>query len=205
MSRPALFLDRDGVLNENRQDHVKSWSEFRFLPGVLDALATLNSIQVPIVAITNQAAVHQGQVPSSTIDEIHQRMLAEVRMRSGRIDSVYYCPHRADENCSCRKPQPGLLNAAARDLDIDLQRSVLVGDWTTDIAAGHQVGCGTILVLTGRGEDARRQIFSNGHVRPDAIAADLQRAVPLIINLLLQRMSIRRTTSAASPGTGRTR
>lgn len=190
MGRPAIFLDRDGVLNENRVDHVKSWSEFHFLPGVLDALAALRLLNVPIVAITNQAIVHRGLVHQDVIEDIHLRMCEQVRQASGQIDRVYYCPHRPDERCACRKPAPGLLLQAADDLGLDLRRSVLVGDAESDIAAGSAAGCATVLVLTGRGQQARRAALLSGHPQPDRIARDLQQAVDVISQLLRERAGL---------------
>ncbi len=147
----AVFLDRDGVICDNRKDHVKSWSEFVFLDGARTGLARLALLEMPIVVVTNQAAINRGTVSAGVVDEIHRRMVKEMEAEGGRVDSVYYCPHRPDEHCACRKPQPGLLEQAATDFGIDLAESYLVGDAWTDIQAGLAVGCRCFLVLTGRG------------------------------------------------------
>ena len=147
----AVFLDRDGVICHNRPDHVKRWKEFIFLSRAREALARLAVLDMPIVVVTNQAAVNRGLVSTATVEAIHYRMVEEVEAAGGRIDGVYYCPHRPDETCSCRKPQPGLLKNAAADLDIELQGSYLVGDALSDIQAGLKAGCTPYLVLTGRG------------------------------------------------------
>lgn len=147
----AVFLDRDGVICENRPDHVKSWAEFRFLPGALSALRRLADTPFPIVVVTNQAIVHRGMVPADVVDEIHTRMIQHVHRFGGRLDAVYYCPHRPEEGCFCRKPKPGLLLQAARELGIQLEGSYLIGDALTDVEAALAVGCQPLLVRTGRG------------------------------------------------------
>jgi D-glycero-D-manno-heptose 1,7-bisphosphate phosphatase len=151
MGTRAIFLDRDGVICENRSDHVKSWDEFRFLPGAKNSLAALSRLGLPIVVITNQAIVGRGMVSSKVVDEIHQRMVAEVEAHGGRIDQVVYCPHRPDDRCACRKPEPGMLLQVADQMGIDLSQSYLVGDAATDLMAGQRVGCQLFLALTGRG------------------------------------------------------
>ncbi len=147
----AIFLDRDGVICENRPDHVKNWSEFKFLPGVKNSLVKLSSLGLPIVVVTNQAVIGRGLASAEKVEEIHRLMVAEVTAAGGRIDRVYYCPHLPEEGCDCRKPKTGLLLQAAAEMGLDLNQSYLVGDAATDILAGQQVGCRTFLVLTGRG------------------------------------------------------
>jgi len=147
----AIFLDRDGVICENRSNHVKSWQEFRFLPGVKNSLLALSQLGLPLIVVTNQAIVSRGVVPASVIDDIHQRMMAEVTTCGGRIDRVIYCPHRPEDNCSCRKPKPGMLLQVAQEMNLDLPRSYFIGDAATDLMAARQVGCRAFLVLTGRG------------------------------------------------------
>lgn len=147
----AIFLDRDGVICENRSDHVKSWDEFRFLPGAKHSLAALSRLGLPVVVITNQAVIGREIVPASVVDDIHRRMMAEVEAYGGRIDRVVYCPHRPEDGCGCRKPEPGMLFQVAIEMGIDLSRSYLVGDAATDLVAGRRAGCQSFLVLTGRG------------------------------------------------------
>lgn len=147
----AIFLDRDGVICENRADHVKNWSEFRFLPGAKEAVTALSHLGLPIIVVTNQAAIGRGLVSAEVVNEINHRMVAEMAAYGGRIDRVFCCPHRPDEKCSCRKPEPGLLQQAADEMDINLGRSYLIGDSLADLQAGQKVGCRNFLVLTGRG------------------------------------------------------
>ncbi|HZY45689.1 MAG TPA: D-glycero-beta-D-manno-heptose 1,7-bisphosphate 7-phosphatase [Anaerolineae bacterium] len=149
--RPAIFLDRDGVINRNRNDYIKAWSEFEFLPGSLNALQRLASLEWPIVVITNQSAVGQGLISRAQVDEIHRQMLQAISAAGGRINAVLYCPHRADEGCTCRKPHPGLILQVAEHLAIDLPHSFFIGDAENDILAARAAGCQPILVKTGRG------------------------------------------------------
>ena len=147
----AIFLDRDGVICENRSDHVKSWQEFEFLPGAKKSLAALGQLNLPIIVITNQAIVNRGLVTASAVEDIHCRMVAEITAAGGRIDRVIYCPHRPEDNCECRKPKPGMLLQAAQEMNLDLTGSYFVGDAATDLIAARQVNCQAFLVLTGRG------------------------------------------------------
>jgi D-glycero-D-manno-heptose 1,7-bisphosphate phosphatase len=147
----AIFLDRDGVICENRTDHVKSWHEFEFIPGAIESVSALSRLGLPIVVVTNQAVIGRGMASTDDIEEIHNRMAAEIAAHGGRIDRVIYCPHHPNDKCSCRKPEPGMLLQAAEEFDIDLTQSYMVGDAVTDLMAGRQVGCRTFLVLTGRG------------------------------------------------------
>lgn len=180
MGAPAIFLDRDGVVNENLPDHVTTWSKFRFLPGAIGAIEELTTLGVPILVVTNQGIVGRRLATRACVEDIHRRMVRHVRSAGGRIDAVMYCPHRPEDGCHCRKPQPGLLLDASRRFDIDLERSVLVGDALTDIAAGKRIGCKTILVLTGRGRQARQELALRPALQPDATADDLAAAVPLV-------------------------
>jgi D-glycero-D-manno-heptose 1,7-bisphosphate phosphatase len=171
----AVFLDRDGVINENRADHVKDWSEFRFLPGAPEAIVRLSRAGVGVFIISNQAIVNRGMVSRTTVEAVNRRMIREIERRGGRVSGVAYCPHRPDERCTCRKPRPGLLLRLARHHGLDLREAVVIGDALTDIEAGQAAGCRTILVLTGRGreqlalaEAAGRNGFS---VAPDLGAA----------------------------------
>jgi histidinol-phosphate phosphatase family protein len=177
--RRAIFLDRDGVINANRPDYVKAWSEFVFLPRALAALRRLASSDFVIVVTTNQSAIARGLAAEATVREIHARMIAEVERAGGRIDAVYYCPHLPEENCACRKPQPGLYLRAARDLDLDLARSLVVGDAFADVAAAAAIGAQPILVLTGLGREQHARMVEKNH-SGYAVVDDLWGAVEWI-------------------------
>lgn len=176
MMQRAVFIDRDGVICRNRTDHVKSWEEFVFLPGAKEALARLSRSEFLIVVITNQAIINRGMVPVEVVEDIHRRMVREVEAVGGRIDRVLYCPHRPDENCGCRKPQPGMLLQAAREMGIDLAHSWLIGDALSDMVAARRAGCGRYLVLTGRGRQELVRCWRMGE-RGFRIALNLDLAV----------------------------
>lgn len=146
----AIFLDRDGTLNVERADYVKSIDELVLLPGALAALSALSTLAVPIILITNQSVIGRGIVDQATVDAIHAHLCAQVRASGGRIDAIYVCPHHPDAGCHCRKPRPGMLLAAAADFQLDLTRCIFVGDSLTDYAAAQATGCRPILVRTGR-------------------------------------------------------
>lgn len=177
--RRAIFLDRDGVINVNRPDYVKSWDEFIFLPRVLDALRHIAPSEFIIVVITNQSTIGRGTTSEATVQAIHARMLAEVERAGGRIDAVYFCPHTPDDQCDCRKPQPGLYRRAARELNIDLTQSIVIGDAFADIAAAHAIGARPILVLTGRGASQHDEMMRNNHTGY-IVVEDLMSAVDWI-------------------------
>jgi D-glycero-D-manno-heptose 1,7-bisphosphate phosphatase len=175
----AIFLDRDGVINENRTDHVKSWSEFQFLPGALTALRWLNLVGFHVFVVTNQAIVGRGSVSAATIEEINSRMQIQVALHGGRIHDVRYCPHDNDAQCGCRKPAPGMLLDLAARWGVDLSRSYMVGDAYTDIAAGRAAQCRCIMVCTGRGMQ-QISLPEARHYPPDYVAGDLTGAVAWI-------------------------
>lgn len=160
--RSAVFLDRDGVINENRQGYVKSWDEFVFLPRALPALGRLARTPYLILIVSNQSAINRKLVSWADVNEVNRRMVREIRKVGGRIDGIYVCPHRPDEMCECRKPKPGLLYQAADELSIDLRSSYLVGDALADVEAALAAGCTPFLVLTGRGRDELERARQDG-------------------------------------------
>ncbi|WP_298818619.1 D-glycero-beta-D-manno-heptose 1,7-bisphosphate 7-phosphatase [Chloroflexus sp.] len=176
----AVFLDRDGVINHNRPDHVKNWEEFQFLPGALTALRLLSQTGYRIFIITNQAAVGRGLISIATLEQIHARLRAIAAYHGAQIEDIRYCPHRPEEQCRCRKPQPGMLEDLAARYRIDCRQAYLVGDALSDIAAGKQMGCQTILVKSGRGTDELRKPELRRY-QPDHIASDLLDAARWIL------------------------
>lgn len=146
----AIFLDRDGVINRERADYVKTWEEMELLPGALSALRRLASLSAPIFVLTNQSAVGRGIVAEETVQEIHRRLREVVAAQGGRIDGFYVCPHRPEDGCDCRKPKPGLLLQAARQHHLHLEDCVFIGDSFTDYVAAQSVGCPFIAVESGR-------------------------------------------------------
>lgn len=185
----TVFLDRDGVINENRDDYVKSWSEFRFIAGSREAIAKLTRAGHTIVICTNQAVIARGQASIEIIEDIHRRMIAEIAAVGGEIAKVYYCPHAKDANCACRKPRPGMLLRARDELGIDLNDATFIGDSITDVRAGLAAGVRSILVLSGLGVDQ----FRNHHHEADGpyrISMNLQDAVERILQGSDQQNSV---------------
>jgi D-glycero-D-manno-heptose 1,7-bisphosphate phosphatase len=146
----TVFVDRDGVINANRADHVTSWEQFEWLPGALDGLALLTRHELQIVVVTNQAIVNRGTITQSALDDLHGRLIETVERHGGRIAAVLACPHRPEERCGCRKPQPGMLLRARDEYGASLDDAVLIGDHGTDLEAARRAGCPSILVLSGR-------------------------------------------------------
>ena len=158
---PALFLDRDGVLIENVDAYVRSWTDVSVFPGAIAALASLRQRDIKIFIVTNQAVVGKGIITLAEAHQINEKLMDAVASAGGRIDKIYICPHRSDENCACRKPRPGLIRQAVEEFQIDLERSILVGDALTDIQAGQAAGIRTnILVRTGRGREQEKLVES---------------------------------------------
>ena len=176
----AVFVDRDGVICRNRDDHVKSWDEFVFLPGAVESMVRLARLNLPIIVITNQAVINRGIVPEKVVENINACMVRVIEAAGGRIDRVMYCPHRPDEHCDCRKPQPGMLLRAAKDLDLNLDQSYLIGDAATDMQAARAAKCRRYLVLTGRGRRQLIQCLICGE-RGFAVKLSLKTAVNTIL------------------------
>jgi D-glycero-D-manno-heptose 1,7-bisphosphate phosphatase len=150
--RPAIFLDRDGVIIENRPAYVRSWAEVSIYPQALAALARASACPYKIVLVTNQSAIGRGIISLETAQGINTGLVAEIERSGGRIDAVFMCPHAPEAGCDCRKPRPGLFFQAAQALSLDLSRSVMIGDAITDLQAAQAAGVSRlILVRTGRG------------------------------------------------------
>jgi D-glycero-D-manno-heptose 1,7-bisphosphate phosphatase len=171
--RRAVFLDRDGVINRERSDYVRSWSEFEFLPQALPALAALNWAGATVVVVTNQSVVGRGLISEQQLARIHDRMRSEISAAGGDIDAVYVCIHTPAAGCPCRKPRTALFESAAADLGIDLRESVMVGDALTDVQAARAVGCRPVLVGDSR----------PGLPNDVMVVEDLAQAVERIIRL----------------------
>jgi histidinol-phosphate phosphatase family protein len=146
VTRPVVFVDRDGVINRMRRDYVKSWLEFEPLPGAVEAMARMSSSGRDVLVVTNQSAIGRGLVSVATVQDIHDRLSTLVEEAGGEIRAFLVCPHTPADNCPCRKPAPGLLCRARDEMGIDLGEAILIGDQPTDIEAAHAAGCGAILV-----------------------------------------------------------
>lgn len=160
---PAVFLDRDGVIIENRAAYIRRCEDIVFIPGALQALARLSSSPYRVVIVTNQSVVGRGLISLLLAEEINREVVAQIERAGGRIDGAFICPHAPEEHCLCRKPRPGLILQAARELDIDLSGSIMIGDALSDLLAGQEAGVGRkAMVRTGRGEAQSRLPFPPG-------------------------------------------
>lgn len=148
----AVFIDRDGVVNEQRTGYyVNSWRDFAFLPGAVDAFIALANASMPTFVVTNQGGVGRGYLTAASLDGIHDNMAATIREAGGRLDAIIHCPHAPTDGCACRKPRPGMLLTLAQRFGLVLDRSTFIGDNVTDLEAGRAAGTASILVATGEG------------------------------------------------------
>lgn len=185
--RPAVFLDRDGTINE-QMGYINHITRFQLLPGVGAAIRSLNQAGLPVAVVTNQSGLARGYFPESLLDEVHDTMRRQLALEGARIDGLYICPHHPEAKeerfrlaCNCRKPKTGLLEQAAAELGLDLARSYMVGDRWSDLRCGAAVGATTVLVLTGYGRGDACYIGPTQPVQPDYVAEDLQDAVQWIL------------------------
>jgi D-glycero-D-manno-heptose 1,7-bisphosphate phosphatase len=146
-----IILDRDGVINYDSENYIRSPEDWIPIPGSLEAIARLTKANYYVVVATNQAGVGRGYYDESVLQKIHEKMQKAVTAAGGKIDGIFFCPHHPDDQCACRKPKPGLLFEIARQLKVELTGVPLVGDSLRDIQAAQAVGCDPILVKTGNG------------------------------------------------------
>jgi D,D-heptose 1,7-bisphosphate phosphatase len=174
--RPAIFLDRDGTINEG-VGYVNHRSRFRLFPWTVEAIRAIRDEGYVAVLITNQSGVGRGYFSEDSVRQIHLDLKRVLEDAGTSLDGVYYCPHRPDEGCSCRKPKPGMLLRAAEELDCDLSRSWIIGDNRSDLEAGWSAGTRAALVRTGDGEGNLAYEARSWRRMPDLVAANLYRAV----------------------------
>ena len=174
----VIVLDRDGVINHDSEQFIKSPEEWRPIPGSLEAVARLNHAGFRVVVATNQSGVGRGLLDIATLNAIHERMHKALAQVGGRIDAIFYCPHTADSQCECRKPKPGMLEEIGRRFNVDMTGVPCVGDSPRDLAAAEAVGAQPMLVLTGKGEKTLRD---GGFPRNTVIFPDLPFAVAALL------------------------
>jgi D-glycero-D-manno-heptose 1,7-bisphosphate phosphatase len=185
MSRPAVFLDRDGTLVEEA-GYLDRLERLVFFPYSVDAVRLLNRANLAVVIVTNQAGIARGIFKESFVAEAHRYISGRLSAGGARVDAFYYCPHHPEavieeyrKSCDCRKPQPGLLKRAASDLDLALDRSFVVGDRWHDLEAGERVGARGVLVRTGYGKT--EEAAPHAKVTPSAIVDNVMEAVSWIL------------------------
>lgn len=185
----VIFLDRDGVINRDpehlKHQYVTKWKEFKFLPGVKRAIKRLTDAGYSIYIISNQAGIAKRYFTVKALRAITGKMKRELAKSGGTITDAFYCPHRTEDNCGCRKPKAGLFKKALRRGKIDFKKAFFVGDNIRDVQAGRAIGCGTILVLSGKvksreskGLAAKSRLSGT---KPDFVRRDLSDAVELVL------------------------
>jgi D-glycero-D-manno-heptose 1,7-bisphosphate phosphatase len=187
----AIFFDRDGVVNYRiAGDYVRSPDQLVLIPDVFKALQKSGELGFIPILVTNQRGISLGRMSEEELDEIHRRLQRELSGRSDSIfKAIYFCPHGAEEGCDCRKPKPGMLLRAAREHNIDLAASWMVGDSQSDVTAGKEAGCGTAWVGRGGGQSGA-----------DVVGANLNEVMQRIEDVEIQRRSSRVGPFQAGPG-----
>ena len=168
-----VLLDRDGVINQERTDYVKSAAEFTILPGALEAIARITQSGRPVIVVTNQSAIAQGLVSRETVDHIHEVLSDAVRAAGGNITAFMICPHGRSDGCGCRKPAPGLFFRARDELGVELSHAVAVGDQASDLEAASAAGCDAILIDAVGDKSALASTFGCQRVRDLRAATEL--------------------------------
>jgi D-glycero-D-manno-heptose 1,7-bisphosphate phosphatase len=185
--RPAVFIDRDGTINEQR-GYINHISRFALLPGVGKAISLLNMNDHIVVVTSNQSGVARGYFPIQLVKDIHDVMVLELKKYKAYVDRIYFCPHHPDgivpeysRQCSCRKPNIGLIKQAQDELDIDMETSYVIGDRLVDIEFSHNANLPGILVLTGYGKGEVQYSMPHKGITPAYVAENLLRAVQWIL------------------------
>jgi D-glycero-D-manno-heptose 1,7-bisphosphate phosphatase len=190
MRRPAIFLDRDGVIVED-VDAVLRPDQLILTPGAAEAVKRASASGRAVVVVTNQPVVARGLVDEAGVRAVHDALDAMLRAQGARVDAFYFCPHhpratieRYRVACECRKPRPGLLTRAASDLELELGASVMMGDRLSDVTAGARAGCKTVLVTSGKHLDAPIESPDPSDATPDFVAADITAAMDWALALV---------------------
>jgi D-glycero-D-manno-heptose 1,7-bisphosphate phosphatase len=168
-----VILDRDGTINHDRDDYVKSVQEWQPLPGAIQAISKLNHAGWHVVVASNQSGLGRGLFDVDTLNAMHNKMNKLLATEGGRVDAIFYCPHTPEDKCNCRKPLPGLFTQIGERYAIDLKGVPAVGDSLRDLQACEQVGCEPHLVLTGKGEQYRHTELSKDFPKSTVAHKDL--------------------------------
>ncbi len=188
MEGVAVFLDRDGTLNEEA-GYLNHVDRMKLIDGAAEAVLMLKRRGLKTIVVTNQAGVARGYFPEELLPRLHDRLQALLKEQGAELDAIYCCPHHPDvgeppyrQDCDCRKPKLGMIRRAERELLVDAQRSYMVGDKISDVEFGRRAGCRTILVLTGYGRGELEYNRSGLNGEPDYIAQDVLDAAKWIVN-----------------------
>jgi D-glycero-D-manno-heptose 1,7-bisphosphate phosphatase len=191
--RPAVFLDRDGTIVEEK-GYANHITRLEIFPYSARSIRRLNQAGLPVIVVTNQSGIARDFFPESLVVQIHKTLKQQLARAGARIDDFYYCPHIRDDQCDCRKPLPGMLKKAAHQHHLDLTRSVVVSDRFDDIHMGQQVGCYTILVLTGYGAGEHQWHRKKWERQPDHVVKNLEEAVKMILKHQPHGTAVTKTT-----------
>lgn len=188
MKKPAVFIDRDGTINE-QLGYINHLSRFVILPGVSEAVRLLNKNNLWAIIVSNQGGVARGYYPMELVEEIHAFLKSSLKEQGAIIDGIFFCPHHPagvvpeySSECDCRKPETGLIDKALEAFDIDMSNSYVVGDRYVDIELAIRVNIKGILVKTGYGLGEMEYVIPEMPVKPDHVAEDLLDAVKWILN-----------------------
>lgn len=176
---PLIILDRDGVINDESREYIKSPSEWLPLPGSLEAIAALNQAGYQVVVATNQSGIARGLFDLNMLEKIHAKFRTALAAVGGTISDIFFCPHHPDDNCFCRKPQPGLFWQIREKYNANLADVYFVGDSFSDIQAANNAGCKPLLVLTGNGHRALATYTGSAHLPS---FSNLARAAEFVIH-----------------------
>jgi D-glycero-D-manno-heptose 1,7-bisphosphate phosphatase len=183
MPSKAAFLDRDGTIIEER-DFIPSPDEVEFVPGSIDAVKMLRSSGYKIVVISNQSGIGRGILTEKMVAEVNQSFLDRLKDQGASADGLYFCPHHPDDDCDCRKPKTGMIERAVRELGLDLEDALVIGDKLADVRLGKNIGAKTALVLTGYGkQEAEKLKGLDSSDQPDFVAKNLLEAVNRLTGL----------------------
>ena len=180
-STMLVILDRDGVINEDSDDYIKTLEEWRPLPGSIEAIARLSRCGFTVVVATNQSGLGRGLFELEDLEAMHQRLDELVGAAGGHLAGIFYCPHTPEDTCDCRKPKAGLIDAIERELGVSARGAWLVGDSQRDLEAGRAKGCVPLLVLTGKGERTRAKIEGSPAWSDVRVFKDLAEAANALI------------------------
>jgi len=185
LSRPAVFLDRDGTISED-VGYLNDVSQFRMFPFAAGAIQRLNDANLPVIVVTNQSGVGRGFFDEASVHAVHEEMTQQLAAAGAHLTAIYYCPHTSDDDCECRKPKPGMIRQAAHEHGVDLARSFVVGDRYGDVELAQASGGRGVLVRTGYGEEDLRSSGTEWARQPDFVADDLVSAVEWILRTVGQ-------------------
>lgn len=178
----AIFLDRDGVINYDSPDYIKTWKEFEFIPGSVDAIVNLSKAGFLIFIVSNQSGVAKGIVKKNDLYEINYNLIEHIYNLGGNIEGWYYCTHAPDYNCWCRKPMPGMILKIKREFNVDLTNSIMIGDNIKDILCAQNALCSTsIIVKSGYKKIEKMDLIMAG-AYPTYITNNLKEGSELILN-----------------------